>query len=274
MDNIDIIIKLCKELIPKSLDIMKEKDWNNIKLKYTKRAERIMQNNECKYYCLFDYIVGTQHPTDKENIEQTRNMIKNISDEIDKACNKITSSALKKFEPKLYDIIKNMICTMDENIESKNEDFKNRINELFAFNCLLECEKYELIDMERKLPNGKSVDFVFKHRETSQEILIEVVTMQYINPSNQDNDDSMNSFLKNRIKEKYNEKICNLEEIPNIRILPFIEYHDGMEKFNISINRKKISFEPETLYLDEKSKCHIIKLSYYLKQRRDLINVT
>ncbi len=117
----------------------------------------------------FDYVILGEHPD--PNISSFHRYFTNIiNKEIDKALTFATT--YPEYEYKVKNIITNMITSIDDiHIQNLNEDFKNWINELFVLNFLLTCPNYTIVDMERRLSNGKSADYLFRHNTTNEDFI-------------------------------------------------------------------------------------------------------
>ena len=164
-----------------------------------------------------------------------------------------------------------MLTSIDDvNVNSPNEDFKNWINELYIFNYLITCPNYTLIKMEKTLSNGKSVDYLFEHKETKDKIYIDVVTLQKINLSLQESSESLSEFINSRIRKKYDYKFSDATESGVFLILPIIEYQCGLENFEIEID-SSISLPMLTLCkntFSSDSEILLLEINTYLSRLR------
>lgn len=237
--NIQQVITKC---IPAFEKVLSGKDWDKVIQCYLRRVDSIPKeyNGLITSSCLMDLIICSLG--EDQIAKANQETINAINDEICKAltyCN-----YHPRFMGKVKDLIRKTIMEMDNDIWVPNSAFKNWINELFVFNLLAKKKECEIVDIERPILNGKKCDFVCKIGN-DEEVYFEVVTIQRIDPSLQDDSTTMNAFIKERVKAKYQEKTKDLlpKDIPNIRILPIIEYVDGLERFNISLN-SDIATEP------------------------------
>lgn len=228
--------------IPDSEKVLSNKDWNKVIQSYIERVGNIPKdcNNMITSSCIIDLIICSLGETriNKSNKET----VNAINAEINKAF--VYCEKHPQFKSKVKNLVRKAIIEMDNDIGSCNSAFKNWINELYVFNLFAKKKNCEIVDIERPLGNGNTCDFVFKIGD-NEEMWLEVVAIQRIDPSKQDNDTTMNEFINERVKKKYQDKIINLspEKMPNIRILPIVEYVDGLEKFNIMLD-SDISTEP------------------------------
>lgn len=240
--NKEKVQKTIIKCMPAFENILSGKDWDRVIQHYLRRVDNIPKdyNGLINSSCLMDLIIcslgeGKIAKANKETINA-------INDEICKAL--AYCDYHPQFMGKVKDIIRRTIMEMDNDIRVPNSAYKNWINELFVFNLLAKKKNCELVDIERPMANGNKCDFVCKI-DNNEEIYFEVVTIQRIDPSQQDDSTTMNDFIKERVKVKYQEKTRGLlpEDIPNIRIMPIIEYIDGLERFDISLN-SDITTEP------------------------------
>jgi hypothetical protein len=238
----DKIQEIINESMPVFKTILSDKDWNKVIKNYLKRVNAIPSscNDVIKSSCLIDLIICSRG--ESEIAKANKETIKGISIEINKAvayCDK-RPSLLKKVK----DTIRKSITEMDIDIATRNSAFKNWVNELYVFNLLAAWDDYEIVDLERPFGNGKTCDFVCRNSK-GEEIWFEVKTIQGIDPSKQDDSITMNEFINERIMYEFKEKIGGIlpKNMPNIRILPVVEYVDGLEKFDILLN-SDIATEP------------------------------
>lgn len=253
--------------MPVFKNLLSEKNWNKVINTYMKRVKGISSicNDVIKSSCLIDIIICSYRNDGLSKAYQ--DTIIAINNEINKAL--AYCKLHPKFTNSVNDIIKKTLVEMDNDIFNPNSAFKNWINELFVFNLLAKWDDYDIVDLERSLGNGKTCDFVCRNRN-GQEIWFEVITLQQIDSSKQDDNNSMNDYLNKRITDKYNMKTEGLKDIPNIKILPIIEYVDGLEKFSVSVN-SDIAIEPLTIMknnLNGISTVELRPLNFYLSQIR------
>lgn len=231
--DFEILKNLIIEKIPYSSVVLNESKWNKIREKYSSKVEQVLVYQQLNSYCIIDFIIGTKHH-DYRFAKLCESMIKAINNEIGKSLTFVKSNSVHKWA--IDDIISNMLLSMDIDFKSNNSDFKNWVNELFVFNKLTCYTDYTLVKMEQTLSNNKRVDYVFKNKETEEELLIDVVTLQNIDPTKHDTADTFNSFINQRIQKKYDSKLAESTEVRMFRVLPVIEYQGGMERFKIEID--------------------------------------
>lgn len=168
------------------------------------------------------------------------------------------------------------LLTTVEAIDELNSDFKNTLNELLVFNFLCNCDNIEVIQIEKKLENGKCIDYVVRNKVDNRKIGYEIVTLQNINPEKQDDNESMTIFLNTRLKQKYENKIKGLskiEDLDDLNIFPIIEDHNGLEKFDYDTYSKiSCPFHVPALSKEEKATTYrlcLLSAQEYFKRRRE-----
>lgn len=248
-EKIEKIKQTIFQFVPTFETLLSDNDWDKIIPNYLNRIDNIPEglDNVISSTCLIDLIICST----KENEIGVANRltVRAINQEIEKAL--LYCEQHPHYTAKIKDVVKKTLTEMDEDVFNSNSAFKNWINELFVFNLLTEWDGYEIIDIERSLGNGKTCDFVCRNCH-GEEIWFEVVTLQRIDPSRQDDSATMNEFINNRIVDKYKAKTKDLLPVntPNLRILPVIEYVEGLERFDISLN-SDISAEPLSIMRNE-----------------------
>ena len=265
-ENVQQTIIKC---MPAFEDILSDRDWDRVIQHYLRRVDNIPKeyNGLITSSCLIDLIICSLG--DGKIAKANNETINAINDEICKAL--AFCDYHPQFMVKMKDLIRKTIMEMDNDIRVPNSAYKNWINELFVFNLLANKKECEIVDIERPMVNGNKCDFVCKIGN-NEEVYFEVVTIQRIDPSQQDDSTTMNDFIKERVKVKYQEKTKGLlsEDIPNIRIMPIIEYIDGLERFDISLN-SDIATEPFAIMknnMDDKVYIELRPLHFYLSKIR------
>ena len=54
----------------------------------------------------------------------------------------------------------------------------------------------------------------------------------------QDDSISFSDFINQKVKKKYESKTQNLSTLPNLKIIPILEYTEGLESFAITVDNK------------------------------------
>lgn len=211
------------------------KDWERMKKSYKKRLE-ILEEGIIPPKSVIDLAVAAIHPEQEHPCAQhykcwLLGLNKAIEDAI--AHSSHNEQIAKQIKEKIVTLLTTVEATTD-----LNSDFKNTLNELLVFNFLCNCENIEVIQIEKKLENGKSIDYVVRNKVDGKRIGYEVVTLQNINPEKQDDNESMKAFLNARLKQKYKDKtkeLSEIEDLDDLCIFPIIEDQTGLEKFNYEI---------------------------------------
>ena len=134
-----------------------------------------------------------------------------------------------------------MIVSFDSDPNSKNSDFKNGISELTIFANVCESCCLEILHIEKPLGNRKSVDFSVRLSTTQVALDFDIITYQNIYPHQHETSDTINAFLATKISEKYSAKTKDLPDgsYPEFRVLPIVEYREGMENFYYKVDASK-----------------------------------
>lgn len=230
-------------LFPIANEIIKKKELAKFKNLFAEKYKNLCDSNVdvITSSCLFERFISTFNSTDiaKEFYSE----VTGIAHAIIKALefSKADETLLKKIK----DIVKNMIITIDTDSSSKNNDYRNRLNEILVFNWLSECKNITVSFIEKDLGNGKSCDFECHHSDGS-ELLFEVLSINNLQVEKQDNSQTFSDFINQRIKEKFDDKTKNLTTLPKFKIIPVLEYTEGLETFKIAVN-KDLAIPPLTV---------------------------
>jgi hypothetical protein len=121
----------------------------------------------------------------------------------------------KKEKMLILNIIKNLLVSFDSK-------YLNYLGELSVMYQLKRTNNFTLLEVEKVLPNGKSIDFDMMIRNPKMRVLIEVFNIQ-INPEKVENDSkAIKTFINGRLKNKINDKKANLIGDWNIHLVPII----------------------------------------------------
>ena len=100
--------------------------------------------------------------------------------------------------------------------------YLNYLGELLVLFKLKQTNDFMLIDVEKILPNGKSIDFDMIITKPNMRVLIEVFSIQ-INPAKVEDDPSrIRTFINGRIENKFLDKKKNLDADWNVHLIPVI----------------------------------------------------
>lgn len=199
-----------------------------------------------KSSCLLDEFVSSLG-NEEHNLEFC-NEVKMIAETIQLALSNAKSFNRDSIVKGVKDIIKQMIITLDLDIAANNPDYRNRLNELLVFNWLCECRNLKITDIAYPLGNGKDCDFRCIHKDGT-ELLIEVVSIQNIDLSKQDNANTFSEFINKKVDMKFTDKTRDLRDIPNLKILPILDYVNEIVEFAPTLDTA-ISFPAFTVVMN------------------------
>lgn len=174
---------------------------------YFDRLERLNNLNyqSITPLCIFDWVVLAELGNVKSKF---------FLDFIDKQITHSFKQIDKGFHDKLKSTVKNLILTVHTTVEQfKNPEYLNYIAEILAINQIQSNKRYTLVDIERKLPNGKRVDFVFKDNDEGIIFCVDVLSIHNIDCNKTQED--LSHFLLNRFNQKLEEKTIGLKEERN-----------------------------------------------------------
>ena len=243
--DFDTLWNLFCQYIPEAKEIISIKDRAKFGKKYAKRYKSLCdsQQDHIKSPCLFDEFVSSQ-VNDNHKLEfysEITMIAETIRLVLNNALFLNSASVIKGVK----DIIKQMIITLDLDILANNPDYRNRLNELLVFNWLCEYENLTITDIAYPLGNGRDCDFRCFHIDGSEH-LIEVVSIQNIDLSKQDNAVTFSEFINDKVKKKYADKTKDLRDVPNIKILPILDCVNGLTDFAPTLD-SSISSQPFTV---------------------------
>lgn len=187
----------------------------------------VFEAEPCFWDVLFSAEEGNQN--DKALLFFLNNALKQINEKVD-----------LRFSVK----IKTMVGNLLYNFDGQKSRLYDRIAEV-AFLCkILEFEKLTLKDIEQKMPNGKSVDFVVGYN--NEDLLIDVVSKRLFSIERAD------SSLKKCIEDKFEEKYQGLDEtyLRRASLIPVLwgdiynlkKYQDALLRIEKAYNGPVFSF--------------------------------
>lgn len=264
--NIGILKGKCLALVPQ-MKVLKDSDWNKVQKRILTRCPIIESQKNFDSYMFVDYLIGCVGGN-KECLKFIEAFVNTSNDALKYA----DSLGLKN---KVEGIMRQLFITGDIDVMSGNSDFKNRLNELLAFNWFASCDNYRLVNIEEPLSdNGKSIDFLLQSKATGDYLGIESMTIQGVNPEMQDDNQTLTNFLDARIELKYADKMKNVPKsdlISNILIMPIVECQKGLEKFEVHVTNKH-STPIFTSCISEKEgkvTIELLNINSYLKMLND-----
>ena len=243
--DFDTLWNLFCQCIPEAKEIVTIKDQAKFTRKYSKRFRLLCESPQGQLTspCLFDEFVASLGEDSYKLKFQDE--IKIIAATVKLALNNALSFNNDSIIKGIKDIVRQMIITLDLNPTANNPDYRNRLNELLVFNWLCECGNIKVADVAYQLGNGKDCDFRCYHKDGT-ELLIEVVSIQNIDLSKQDNAQTFSEFINEKVEKKYADKTKDLRDVPNLRILPILDFAKRITEFVLILDMT-ISFPPFTV---------------------------
>ncbi len=220
----EITIKQIDELLRKYIPIsyefseIKEKDLIKKEKAFNKRISNIkkIENPEKKSYephCVFDLLILS------ENSNIDNKWYKQFLNNIDEIVARLKKNINVSLHDKLKNSVKQIILSLKEEIDNQNQylDFYGEILGLDFF--ITQDDKFKLIEIERKLPNRKSVDFVFQHEDDDTPLYIDFVSLHNIKPQLLKTRKEFINFFENRFNQKLEKKTKDLNTENNLLII-------------------------------------------------------
>lgn len=234
-NNFDILWKEFTTLFPIANDVIKKKELSKFRNGFIKKYKGICDSNTniITSSCLLERFICTFNSAQQAKVFKSE--IDSIVSVIEKALSKSSSEEI--LTKGIKEIVKNMILTIDANPATKNNDYRNRLNEILVYNWLSESENITISFIERDLGNGSSCDFECQHVDGSTQ-LFEVYSINNLQVEKQDDSISFSDFINQKVKKKYESKTQNLSTLPNLKIIPILEYTEGLESFAITVDNK------------------------------------
>lgn len=243
----DVII----QEVPSS-SVLSNKKWSEIKKKYKDRLRLISDSPKHPDYqsdCFLDYIIcgreekrRGREDSNCKTVEAYNNLIAYIQ----------MDSIYGRYKHKIDEKIQK-IFTIDIDPNQKQTSFKNTLNELNFLKFLLDCSIVEDISIEEKCLGSKYCDYVIRLKNSEKRIGLEIETVQFFNAEKSKSTEGIEKFLENRAEVKWNKKLANLKEIPELdefKIVLFVEDNPTMGKvaFPEQFNENMIVVSTECYY--------------------------
>ena len=247
-NNFDVLWSDFSQFIPEAKEIIARREIAKFGKKYAKRYKLLLDSRQelIKSSCLLDEFVSSLG-NEEQNLEFC-NEVKMIAETIQLALSNAKSFNRDSIVKGVNDILKQMIITLDLDIAANNPDYRNKLNELLVLNWLCECKNLKITDIAYPLGNGKDCDFRCIHKDGT-ELLIEVVSIQNIDLSKQDNAITFSEFINKKVETKFTYKTRDLSDIPNLKILPILDYVKGIVEFAPTLDTA-ISFPAFTVVMN------------------------
>lgn len=247
-NKFDVLWKEFCQFIPEAKEIVAIRDVTKFAKIYARRYKSLCDSKQgfIKSPCLLDEFVSSLGSNNRK--QEFQEEIKIIAETIQLALSNAKSFNRESIVKGVKDILKQMIITLDLDIAANNPDYRNRLNELLVFNWLCECKNLKITDIAYPLGNGKDCDFRCIHKDGT-ELLIEVVSIQNIDLSKQDNAITFSDFINKKVETKFTDKTKDLSDIPNLKILPILDYVNGIVEFAPTLDTA-ISFPAFTVVMN------------------------
>ncbi len=187
---------------------IQDKDLNKAIKSYEMRLHSLSQTQILvkKPHCLFDWAVDAT-----SGIPQCVALIKFAERQISELLERLDS----KFHKAIKSTGKLMVLTFDENPEiGNNPRFMNYLAELAGLNHILQIhsKQFELLNIEKKLPNSKSADFEFLDTRNNDRILVEFMSLHGLDIEKVESNEELIIFLESRFSTKLAAKTIGLNE--------------------------------------------------------------
>ncbi|MBW8003149.1 MAG: hypothetical protein FVQ80_14200 [Planctomycetes bacterium] len=122
---------------------------------------------------------------------------------IDKACLSISKNIPDRLLPKLRRTLMQLVMNFDK----AKSRYRSYVAELSVLNTLISSESFDLIEVEYKLPNGKSADYAFNSRKGL--ILVEVESFD-ISTEKISTEEDLENHINARVEQKLVNKLGGL----------------------------------------------------------------
>lgn len=241
--NFDMLWKEFTILFPIANDVIKNKELSKFRNSFIQKYKGICDSNTniITSSCLLERFICTFNPA--QRAKDFKNEVDSIASTIKEALSKSHSEEI--LTKGIKEIVKNMILTIDANPASKNNDYRNRLNEILVYNWLSESKNITVSFIERDLGNGNSCDFECQHVDGST-LLFDVYSINNLKIEKQDDSNTFSDFINQKVKEKFEKKTRNISTLPNFKIIPILEYTEGLESFKITVDNE-IAIPPLTV---------------------------
>lgn len=151
--------------------------------------------------CLFDKVFFAM-----EGDETESQHLKWLNGELSILVNLLDKLLLKKFEKTLVSLF--------IDFDNSKARYFSRAGEVGVLSRFLTNDEFTVIDIERKIKNGKSIDFVIKYVPNGRLFLVEVINL--ILKSEIQDSKWLRAFLEKRFFDKFADKVEGLDKIPFI----------------------------------------------------------
>ena len=152
----------------------------------------------------------------------------------------------KLIPPSIEDQFKVIVRTLSKEFDiytqsNPNPAYLNWLAEVLALKKFLESGRFQLLGLEKKLTNGKSVDF---HLLSDQKSLLVEVMSIHIPKRKIQNPTTVKRHIKNKLDEKISVKFDGLKDLSSVYILPVLFF---VESLGIFEKYKELVIAPASL---------------------------
>jgi hypothetical protein len=161
-----------------------------------------------------------------------------LLDFIDRTVESLVARTSETFHSPIRTICKQMLFKNDD----LHSEYTRHLAELAIIELFLRSGKFQLKQVEYKLPNGKSVDFLVSHQTeegVTNDYLFEVYMVDFFNIAEKiKSSDDLHRFIEKRILDKFAGKIDGVDmgKVPPLALVPvlrgeldeLVPYEDGV----------------------------------------------
>lgn len=209
--------------LPKVIEFIGEEEfpWDQIENRFDKLIDRRFSQAKGDSIIvetsIFDQIIS---------IKKGDNAYNGLMDYYNKLFHQLNLLLNKEEKKLMFNTIRSLLISFDLK-------YLNYLGELSVLYKLKKSNKFSLLDVEKVLPNGKSIDFDLMIENSNMRVLIEVLNIQ-VNPQKVENDsDKIEIFINGRITNKLADKKKNLDEDWNVHLVPVIwAGHEELEIYH------------------------------------------
>ena len=233
-NNFDALWEKFVAIFPIAEKVIKKNECAKFRKRFAEKYKNLCDSNVdvIASSCLLERFICTFNST--QQAKDFKCEVTGIASAIERA---LTYSKDEEIKNKIKDIVKSLILTIDVNPSSNNNDYRNRVNEILIYNWLSESGNITVSFIERDLGNGNSCDFECQHVDGST-LLFEVCSINNLKIEKQDDSKTFSDFINQRVKGKFEKKTRNISTLPNFKIIPILEYTEGLESFRITVDNE------------------------------------
>jgi hypothetical protein len=192
---------------------LSEKKINKVVGKYIQRVKGISNKNSFwleKPHCLIDWVVLAENGEMK-----AISFLKFLTDLLE---NSLLLTVNGNMKLQIKSKAKEIFSIIDINVDLENNpQYMNFIMELAFLEYTLKQrqERFKIISIEKKMPNGKKADFQVEDSINNDEIYLEIVSINTLKLDKLNSSSDLEEFLKGRFNQKLESKTKGLNEKNN-----------------------------------------------------------